>query len=74
MKTLLLSFIKLYKLALSPYLSNSVCMYTPTCSEYAYEAITKKGIYNGIILSINRLIRCNPSNTGGYDPVPVESV
>lgn len=45
------------------------CRFKPTCSEYAYEAIEKKGIIKGGALSFWRILRCNPFNRGGYDPV-----
>ena len=46
------------------------CRFEPTCSVYARRAITKYGIIQGIGLSVARIIRCNPFNKGGYDPVP----
>jgi putative membrane protein insertion efficiency factor len=45
------------------------CKYTPSCSVYAKEAITKYGTIKGTSLAIKRIIRCNPSSRGGYDPV-----
>lgn len=46
------------------------CIYTPTCSLYAIEAIEKYGIIKGGFLAIWRILRCNPFSKGGYDPVP----
>ena len=47
------------------------CRFSPTCSQYAYEAITKYGIWKGGWLALWRLLRCNPFNKGDYfDPVP----
>jgi putative membrane protein insertion efficiency factor len=46
------------------------CRYTPTCSEYAIEAIKKYGIIKGIYLAVKRIISCNPWGGSGYDPVP----
>jgi putative membrane protein insertion efficiency factor len=48
---------------------NGFCRFKPTCSEYAVEAITKKGLIIGGIHSIWRVLRCNPWNKGGWDPV-----
>lgn len=46
------------------------CIYTPTCSEYAVEAVIKRGFIIGCILTCYRLLRCNPFHKGGFDPVP----
>ncbi|MBU0683815.1 MAG: membrane protein insertion efficiency factor YidD [Candidatus Omnitrophota bacterium] len=67
-KNLLLAAIKAYKKVISPYMKRS-CRYFPTCSEYAYEAINRFGSTKGLILSIWRIMRCNPFSRGGYDPV-----
>ena len=69
MKKLLLLLIKFYQKALSPYLGRN-CKYTPTCSAYAYQAISKYGALKGTGLAIWRILRCNPFSKGGYDPVP----
>lgn len=47
----------------------SVCIYTPTCSSYAYQAISKHGVLKGCIMGLFRIIRCNPFAKGGFDPV-----
>jgi putative membrane protein insertion efficiency factor len=47
-----------------------VCRFQPTCSQYAIEALQKRGVFVGICLSVWRIIRCNPFCRGGYDPVP----
>ncbi|MDP2874188.1 MAG: membrane protein insertion efficiency factor YidD [bacterium] len=47
-----------------------VCRHTPTCSDYSYQAIEKYGVVKGGGLSLWRILRCNPFNKGGYDPVP----
>lgn len=46
------------------------CRFTPSCSQYAREVISKHGVWRGTWLSIKRVIRCNPWNSGGYDPAP----
>ncbi len=46
------------------------CVYVPTCSRYAYEAVERFGVIGGLLLAGWRLLRCNPFSRGGYDPVP----
>lgn len=48
----------------------AACRYTPTCSEYAIQAIKKYGPFKGLILAIKRIGRCHPWGGHGYDPVP----
>ena len=70
MKQLLLALIRFYKRSISPYTPAS-CRFNPTCSQYAYEAITKYGAFKGGWLALLRLLRCNPFNKSDpYDPVP----
>lgn len=70
MKTLMLSVIRFYRKCISPYTPAS-CRFTPTCSQYAYEAISKYGAAKGGWLALRRLLRCNPFYKGSaYDPVP----
>ena len=70
MKKLFLSLIRFYQRAISP-LSPPRCRFMPTCSQYAYEAITKYGALKGGWLALRRLLRCNPFYKGDfYDPVP----
>nr|MDW8081912.1 membrane protein insertion efficiency factor YidD [Candidatus Calescibacterium sp.] len=57
-----------YKRYLSPLLPQS-CRFEPTCSEYAREALRKYGLWKGLLLSLWRMLRCNPYSRGGYDPV-----
>lgn len=69
MKRLLLALIAFYRGAISPYLPPS-CRYTPTCSQYAMEAIREYGALKGGWMAFRRILRCNPFHEGGYDPVP----
>ncbi len=61
--------IRFYQLAISPHFP-AACRYTPTCSQYAVEAIRKHGPWKGLILAIKRIGRCHPWGGSGYDPVP----
>ena len=61
--------IKFYKYAISPHLPPT-CRFTPSCSQYAMEALKKHGAIKGTILTIKRLLRCHPWGGSGYDPVP----
>lgn len=65
---LIISLIKGYKYVLSPLLPFS-CRFYPTCSAYSIEAIEKYGALKGLYLSFRRVLRCNPFNPGGFDPV-----
>lgn len=69
MKQALLALIRFYQRAISP-LSGPHCRFTPTCSQYAYEAIAKYGPFKGTRLALWRILRCQPFGKGGYDPVP----
>ena len=61
--------IRFYQLVISP-LTPPSCRFTPTCSEYARQAILKHGPFKGLYLAIHRLLRCHPWGGSGYDPVP----
>lgn len=69
MKRPFLAMIRFYKKRISPGLPPS-CRFQPTCSEYAYEAIDKYGIFKGGGLAVWRILRCNPWGGSGWDPVP----
>lgn len=69
-KNFLIKLVKLYKKYLSPLKGHASCIYTPTCSAYAIEALEKYGAIKGGFLTIWRILRCNPFSKGGYDPVP----
>ncbi|MBP7839902.1 MAG: membrane protein insertion efficiency factor YidD [Acidaminococcaceae bacterium] len=68
MKTLCILFIRFYQLFISP-LFPPTCRFYPTCSQYAIEAIQKKGVLRGVWLAIKRIAKCHPFHPGGYDPV-----
>jgi hypothetical protein len=68
MKKLLIAIIGAYKYALSPLFPAS-CRFTPTCAEYAMDAIGKYGALKGTALAARRILRCNPFHAGGPDPV-----
>lgn len=68
MKKLVIIILKIYKKYISGFFPPS-CKYHPTCSMYAIEAIEKYGIFKGGLITIWRVLRCNPFLKGGYDPV-----
>lgn len=69
MKTLLLHIIRFYQSHISPYKGRECCRFYPTCSQYAYEAVSKYGAFKGALLALWRILRCNPLCKGGYDPL-----
>ena len=69
-KSLMIFLIRTYQLTMSPRFSGGACRFTPTCSQYALEAIQVHGVFKGTLLAIWRILRCNPLCKGGYDPVP----
>lgn len=69
-KKFLIFLIRTYQLTVSPRFSHGSCRFTPTCSQYAIEAIEIHGIFKGSLLAFWRILRCNPFNKGGWDPVP----
>ena len=66
-QALVLALLKSYKLVLSPWLPPS-CRFTPTCSEYACDAVRQYGALRGIVRAAGRLLRCHPFHKGGWDP------
>ena len=70
MKKVLIFMIRIYQKHISPFKGRSVCIYIPTCSSYAVEALQKYGAIKGTYLAIKRILRCHPLAKGGYDPVP----
>jgi uncharacterized protein len=76
LKKLLIFTIRVYQKTLSPdhgvvkhFFYGGYCRFHPTCSEYAIQVIKKKGVLKGLLLACWRLLRCNPWNKGGHDPV-----
>lgn len=65
------AIVRFYQLTLSSLIGNS-CRHLPTCSEYAYEAIARHGLWSGGWMGLFRVIRCGPFGTHGFDPVPRE--
>ena len=66
---LMLLLIRFYQYAISPMLPPR-CRYTPTCSQYAVEAVSKHGAFKGGWLALKRIARCHPFGGSGHDPVP----
>ena len=71
MKICTLKIIKLYQKYLSPLLGPT-CRYHPTCSEYAFQAINRFGVFRGSYLALKRILKCNPWGGSGIDEVPGE--
>lgn len=69
LKKIVILPIRFYQVCISPMFPAS-CRFTPTCSQYAIEAIRKHGVVKGLFLSIKRVSRCHPWGGHGYDPVP----
>ena len=66
---LLRLLVRFYQVCISPFFPPS-CRFTPTCSEYALQALRKYGPFKGLWLTVKRLSRCHPWGGSGYDPVP----
>ena len=69
MKKILLTLIKVYRKYISPLKVKPSCIFVPTCSEYALQAIEKYGALKGSLLALRRILRCHPFSKGGYDPL-----
>lgn len=69
MKYIMIMLLRFYRKFISP-LKPPVCRFTPSCSEYAIQAYSKRGFFAGTVLTVWRILRCNPFCRGGYDPVP----
>ena len=66
----LLALIRLYQMLVSPILPANTCRFYPSCSHYGYQSVYKYGVLKGSLMAGWRVLRCNPFNPGGYDPVP----
>ena len=64
--------VRAYQLALSPF-AGGACRFTPSCSEYAIQAIQEHGAVRGLVLALRRVGRCHPLGSSGFDPVPRRS-
>ncbi len=69
LKKMFIYLIRLYQKFISPLKKTSSCRFRPTCSSYAIKAIEKYGVIKGLFLAIKRVLKCNPFNSGGYDPL-----
>lgn len=69
MKKPVIGAIRFYQKYISP-LSAPCCRFSPTCSQYGIEAVERFGALKGCAMTLRRILRCNPWNPGGYDPVP----
>ena len=70
MRQLLIALVRAYQLVLSPWVGGQ-CRFTPTCSNYAIEALRQHGAAQGSYLGAMRIARCHPWCEGGHDPVPM---
>jgi putative membrane protein insertion efficiency factor len=66
----ILALIRLYQMTLSHGMAPGTCRFYPSCSHYGYQAVYKYGAFKGSWMTAWRVLRCNPFNRGGYDPVP----
>lgn len=71
MKHIFIALVKFYQKFISPS-KPSCCRFTPTCSEYSVQAFSSRGAIVGFVLTVWRILRCNPLCRGGYDPVPLK--
>jgi uncharacterized protein len=67
--TILVALVKSYQMMLSPFFGQQ-CRFTPTCSQYAIDALQTHGSAKGLQLTVKRIMRCHPWHVGGHDPVP----
>ena len=72
MSKLIITIIRAYQIIISPFKPNC-CRFYPSCSNYCIEAVKQHGILRGLWYGLRRIISCNPYNSGGYDPVPLQN-
>ena len=65
-----LALIRVYQMTLSKLMLPNTCRFYPSCSHYGYQAVYKYGAIKGSVMAFWRILRCNPFNPGGVDPVP----
>ncbi|GMV32185.1 MAG: putative membrane protein insertion efficiency factor [Anaerolineales bacterium] len=69
-RIVVLGMIRLYQKLVSPGLPANTCRFYPSCSHYGYQSVYKYGVLKGSLMAVWRVLRCNPFNPGGFDPVP----
>jgi putative membrane protein insertion efficiency factor len=69
-RIIILALFRAYQATVSPTLPANTCRFYPSCSHYGYQAVYKYGAIRGSWMAIRRVLRCNPFNPGGFDPVP----
>lgn len=76
MKKIILFIVKIYQRTISPDFGitsykhpQGYCRFYPSCSQYSYQAIEKYGVFKGMYKGLRRIIKCNPFNSGGFDPL-----
>lgn len=70
MRHILILFIRIYQMLISPFLPANSCRFYPTCSQYTIDSIMKHGSFKGMYLGMRRIAKCHPYHEGGYDPPP----
>jgi len=69
LRRVLVAPVRFYQRYLSPLKGRPTCRFVPTCSQYAIEAVERRGVFVGAFAALCRILRCNPLSRGGYDPV-----
>ena len=67
-RNIVVGFVRVYQILISPFLPPNTCRFTPTCSQYAIDAVSKYGVLSGSWRALKRIGRCHPFHPGGYDP------